>query len=107
MIDACRRASARTITAVIPYFGYARADRKVIFFSSAVYGILNRAGLGCPSFPMEWDILPSAPSQYFGQGMSQDMPIGMFRQWWDSPVLTLKTVTYPGDHGCTSIWVLS
>ncbi|GJN09417.1 hypothetical protein PR202_ga27422 [Eleusine coracana subsp. coracana] len=28
MIDACRRASARNITAVIPYFGYARADRK-------------------------------------------------------------------------------
>lgn len=33
MIDACRRASARTITAVIPYFGYARADRKVCFFN--------------------------------------------------------------------------
>eukprot|EP00793_Prasinoderma_coloniale_P004773 PRCOL_00000534-RA len=30
MIDACRRASARSITAVIPYFGYARADRKVV-----------------------------------------------------------------------------
>eukprot|EP00899_Mesostigma_viride_P007594 jgi/Mesvir1/16836/Mv15729-RA.1 len=29
MIDACKRASARTITAVIPYFGYARADRKM------------------------------------------------------------------------------
>jgi len=29
MIDACKRASARSITAVIPYFGYARADRKV------------------------------------------------------------------------------
>ncbi|XP_052882234.1 probable inactive ATP-dependent zinc metalloprotease FTSHI 1, chloroplastic [Gossypium arboreum] len=31
MIDACRRASAKNITAVIPYFGYARANRKVSF----------------------------------------------------------------------------
>ncbi|WP_036974886.1 ribose-phosphate pyrophosphokinase, partial [Prochlorococcus sp. SS52] len=28
MVDACKRASARQVTAVIPYFGYARADRK-------------------------------------------------------------------------------
>lgn len=37
MIDACKRASARSITAVLPYFGYARADRKTQV----------RDGMGC------------------------------------------------------------
>jgi len=43
MIDACRRASARSITVVIPYFGYARADRKVLAkcYSDLVYNLVS------------------------------------------------------------------
>ncbi|MEI6889622.1 MAG: ribose-phosphate pyrophosphokinase [Bacteroidales bacterium] len=49
MIDAARRASARTIVAVIPYFGYARQDRKdkprVSIASKLVANLLSAAGV--------------------------------------------------------------
>lgn len=48
MIDALRRASAGRITAVIPYFGYARADRKtqprVPISSKLVANLITQAG---------------------------------------------------------------
>jgi ribose-phosphate pyrophosphokinase len=48
MIDALRRASARRITAVIPYFGYARQDRKdrprVAITAKLVANLLTVAG---------------------------------------------------------------
>src|SRR4029079_9202289 len=48
MIDSCKRASAERITTVIPYFGYARQDRKdegrVPITAKLVADIISRAG---------------------------------------------------------------
>jgi ribose-phosphate pyrophosphokinase len=48
MIDSCKRASAARVTAVVPYFGYARQDRKdegrVPITAKLVANIIARAG---------------------------------------------------------------
>ncbi len=48
LIDAAKRASARRVTAVIPYFGYARQDRKdqprVSITAKLVANLITRAG---------------------------------------------------------------
>ena len=48
MIDSCKRASAARITAVIPYFGYARSDRKdegrVPITAKLCANLITRAG---------------------------------------------------------------
>ena len=48
VIDALKRSSAKTITAVIPYFGYARQDRKVAprtsISAKVVANLISNAG---------------------------------------------------------------
>ncbi len=48
LIDTCKRASAERITAVMPYFGYARQDRKdagrVPITSKLVANLITEAG---------------------------------------------------------------
>ena len=54
MIDAAKRASARTINAVIPYFGWARQDRKdkprVSIGAKLIADLLSVAGVPDPGF---------------------------------------------------------
>ncbi|MFM8659768.1 MAG: ribose-phosphate pyrophosphokinase [Cyanobium sp.] len=49
MVDACKRASARQVTAVIPYYGYARADRKTAgresITAKLVANLLTKSGV--------------------------------------------------------------
>ena len=91
MIDSCRRASAARITAVIPYFGYARQDRKdegrVPITAKLVANLIARAGadrvltmdLHAPQiqgfFDVPVDHLYAAPvlNEYFVKmGLSED-----------------------------------
>ena len=70
MIDAVKRASARRITAVIPYFGYARQDRKV-----------------APRVPITAklvaDLLSTAGAQ---RVLTMDLHVGQIQGFFDIPV---------------------
>ena len=49
LVDACRRSSAARVTAVVPYFGYARSDKRhhgrELIMASAVARMLHGAGV--------------------------------------------------------------
>lgn len=82
MLDALKRASAARITAVIPYFGYARQDRKV-----------------CPRAPisakMIADFISTAGAQ---RVVTIDVHAGQIQGFFDCPVDNLYSVPVMLDH---------
>jgi len=81
MLDACRRASARRITAVIPYYGYARQDRKdqprVPITAKLVANLITTAGAD--------------------RVLTMDLHAGQIQGFFDIPLDHLYAVTVFGD----------
>ncbi|HZR09842.1 MAG TPA: ribose-phosphate pyrophosphokinase [Myxococcales bacterium] len=69
MIDAARRASAQAITAVVPYFGYARQDRKVAPRTPITARLVA-------------DLITSAGADRF---LSMDLHAGQIQGFFDMP----------------------
>lgn len=82
MIDAIKRASAKRITAVLPYFGYARQDRKdqprVPITAKLVANLLDRAGAN--------------------RVLTVDLHAGQVQGFFDIPVDHLYAVKIFVDH---------
>ena len=77
-IDALRRSSAKNITAVIPYFGYARQDRKVAprtsISAKVVANLISNAGAS--------------------RVLTVDLHAGQIQGFFDMPVDNLYTSTF-------------
>ncbi|MCL2588779.1 MAG: ribose-phosphate pyrophosphokinase, partial [Oscillospiraceae bacterium] len=82
MIDACKRASAGRITAVIPYFGYARQDRKTKardpISAKLVADLITRAGAH--------------------RVMTMDLHAAQIQGFFDIPVDSLRGAPLFADH---------
>ncbi len=95
MIDAVKRASARRITAVIPYFGYARQDRKV-----------------APRVPITAklvaDLITTAGASRI---LTMDLHVGQIQGFFDIPVDNLYgspvMIPYIHDHFKNDLAIVS
>ena len=87
MIDAAKRASAKRITAVIPYYGYARQDRKA-------------EGREPISARLLADMLTAAGAQ---RVVSVDLHTGQIQGFFDFPVDHLTAVPVLAAHLATTI----
>ena len=81
IIDALRRSSARRITAVIPYFGYARQDRKpgprTPISAKLVANLITRAGTD--------------------RVMTLDLHAGQIQEFFDIPTQSVRIAGYGAD----------
>ena len=84
LMDAARRASAARVTAVIPYFGYARQDRKdqprVAISAKLMANMVSHgrrgpgAGDGLPPAPAAGVLRPAGRSPLRGAGVREPLP---------------------------------
>ena len=88
MIDAARRASAARITAVIPYFGYARQDRKdqprVSIASRMIARMLEQAGV---DRVLTMDLHAAQIQGFFDVPVDHLYGSAVFEQWLDDNTL--------------------
>jgi len=99
-IDACKRASAKTITCVIPYFGYARQDRKAKprqpISAKLVADMLTVAGA---DRVVSTDLHASQITGFFDIPVDDISPVALFYRYFKDLKLKDEIVCVSPDHG--------
>ncbi|MDD5238430.1 MAG: ribose-phosphate pyrophosphokinase, partial [Candidatus Omnitrophica bacterium] len=100
MIDALKRASANRITAVIPYFGYARQDRKdqprVPITAKLVANLLTTAGA---NRVLTMDLHAGQIQGFFDIPVDHLFAIGVFIDYFSKPKANNLVVVSPDVGG--------
>ncbi|SDJ17178.1 ribose-phosphate diphosphokinase [Natribacillus halophilus] len=99
MIDACKRASAKTINVVIPYYGYARQDRKARsrepITSKLIANLLENAGA---TRILTLDLHASQIQGFFDIPVDQLLGTPLFASYFKEKKLEDVVIVSP-DHG--------
>ncbi len=100
MLDAIKRASAQRITAVLPYFGYARQDRKdqprVPITAKLVANLLSRAGA---NRILTIDLHAGQIQGFFDMPMDHLYAVSIFQQYFERKKLKDIVIVSPDVGG--------